>query len=62
MERLSKEFGFEKVEEFAQYLISRARDEKLRINIELSGDDVKMTIDPLEHHLYLCPHYGQTKE
>lgn len=59
---MAKLHGFDKVEDFAQYLISRAREEKLIISIELSEDSFKMSIEPLENRVYLCPHYGETKE
>lgn len=62
MEKLSKLYGFDRVEEFAQYLISKAREEKLIISIELSNERCKMSIEPLENRVYLCPHYGETKE
>ena len=62
MEKLSKLYGFNRVEEFAQYLISKAREEKLIISIELSNESCKMSIEPLENRVYLCPHYGETKE
>lgn len=62
MERLSKLYGFDRVEEFAKYLISKAREEKLIISIELSNERCKMSIEPLENRVYLCPHYGETKE
>ena len=62
MEKLSKLYGFNRVEEFAQYLISKAREEKLIISIELSNESCKMSIEPLENRVYLCPHYGKTKE
>lgn len=62
MEKLSKLYGFDRVEEFAQYLISKAREEKLIISIELSDKACRMSIEPLENRVYLCPHYGETKE
>lgn len=62
MENLSKLYGFDRVEEFAQYLISKAREEQLIISIELSNESCKMSIEPLENRVYLCPHYGKTKE
>lgn len=62
MEKLSKLYGFDRVEEFAQYLISYAREEKLIVSIELSNESCKMSIEPLENRVYLCPHYGKTKE
>ena len=62
MERTAKLYGFDNVEGFAQYLISRAREEKLSIRIELSEDSCKMEIMPLEHQIYLCPHYGKTTQ
>ena len=42
MEKIAKMYGFEKVEEFAQYLISRAREEKLIITAELSERAFRM--------------------
>ena len=62
MERIAKLHGFDKVEDFAQYLISRAREERLIVSVELSGDSCKMSIEPLESRVYLCPHYGETRE
>ena len=62
MKRTAKLYGFENVEEFAQYLIGRARDERLIVSVELSKDCCKMSIEPLENRVYLCPHYGETRE
>lgn len=62
MERTAKLYGFDKVEDFAQYLISRAREERLVVSVELSEDSCKMSIEPLENRVYLCPHYGETRE
>ena len=62
MKRTAKLYGFENVEEFAQYLIGRARDERLIVSVELSEDCCKMSIEPLENRVYLCPHYGETRE
>ena len=62
MERTAKLYGFDKVEDFAQYLISRAREERLIVSVELSEDSCKMSIEPLENRVYLCPHYGETRE
>ena len=62
MERISELYGFDGVEKFAQYLISRAREERLSIMIELNGDNVKMSIEPLENRVYLCPYHGETRE
>ena len=55
-------YGFDKVEDFAQYLISRAREEKLIVSVELSENSFKMSIEPLENRVYICPHYGETRE
>jgi len=62
MKRTAKLYGFDKVEDFAQYLISRAREERLIVSVELSEDSCKMSIEPLENRVYLCPHYGETRE
>ena len=62
MEKIAKMYGFEKVEEFAQYLISRAREEKLIITAELSERAFRMSIEPYENRVYVCPHYGKTIE
>ena len=62
MRRTAELYGFENVEEFAQYLIGRARDERLIVSVELSKDCCKMSIEPLENRVYLCPHYGETRE
>ena len=62
MKRTAELYGFENVEEFAQYLIGRARDERLIVSVELSKDCCKMSIEPLENRVYLCPHYGETRE
>ena len=62
MERLAKLYGFEKVEEFAQYLISRARAERLIVTAELSESGFRMSIEPCENRVYICPHYGETIE
>ena len=62
MERTAKLYGFDKVEDFAQYLISRAREERLIVSVELSEDSCTMSIEPLENRVYLCPHYGETRE
>ena len=62
MERIAKLYGFDKVEDFAQYLILKAREEKLSIKIELSEDRCNIEVMPLEHQIYLCPHYGKTVE
>ena len=62
MERTAKLYGFDKVEDFAQYLISKAREERLIVSVELSEDSCKMSIEPLENRVYLCPHYGETRE
>lgn len=62
MERLSEVYGFDKVEDFAQFLISRARKDRLIVSIELSENACKMSVEPLENRVYLCPHYGETKE
>ena len=62
MERTAKLYGFDKVEDFAQYLISRAREERLIVSVELSEGSCKMSIEPLENRVYLCPHYGETRE
>ena len=62
MEKIAKLYGFEKVEEFAQYLISRARAERLIITAELSECGFTMSIEPYENRVYICPHYGETTE
>ena len=62
MDRTAKLYGFNNVEDFAQFLISRARKDKLIISVELSEDSCKMSIEPLENRVYLCPHYRETKE
>ena len=62
MERLAKLYGFEKVEEFAQYLIGRAREERLIVTAELSERGFTMSIEPCENRVYVCPHYGKTIE
>ena len=62
MEKIAKLYGFEKVEEFAQYLISRARAERLIITAELSERGFTMSIEPCENRVYICPHYGETTE
>ena len=62
MKRTAELYGFVNVEEFAQYLIGRARDERLIVSVELSKDCCKMSIEPLENRVYLCPHYGETRE
>lgn len=62
MKRTAELYGFENVEEFAQYLIGRARDERLIVSVELSQGSCKMSIEPLENRVYLCPHYGETRE
>lgn len=62
MEHVAKLYGFDRVEDFAQFLISRARKDKLIISIELSNEICKISIEPLENRVYLCPHYGKTKE
>ena len=62
MKRTAELYGFENVEEFAQYLIGRARDERLIVSVELSKDCCKMSIEPLENRVYLCLHYGETRE
>ena len=62
MENAAKLYGFDKVEDFAQFLISRARKDGLIISIELSENACKMSIEPLENRVYVCPHYGKTKE
>ena len=62
MEGIAKLYGFDKVEDFAQFMISKAREEKLIISMELSETGFKMTVEPLENRVYLCPHYGETKE
>ena len=62
MKEYAKLHGFEDVEKFAQYLITRAREERLSIVIELSERGYTMSIEPLENRVYLCPHYGETRE
>ena len=62
MKRIAELYGFEKVEDFAQYLISKAREEQLIITAEISSNGFSMSIEPLENRVYLCPHYGETKE
>ena len=62
MKRVAELYGFENVEDFAQYLISKAREERLIVTAEISGTGFKMSIEPLENRVYLCPHYGETKE
>lgn len=62
MERTAKLYGFDNVEDFAQFLISRARKDKLIVSVELSEDSCKMSIEPLENRVYLCPHYGKSRE
>lgn len=62
MEKIARLYGFENVEGFAQYLIGRAREERLSIHMELSGDRFEMDIEPLENRVYVCPHYGETRE
>ena len=62
MKRIAELYGFEKVEDFAQYLISKAREERLIITAEISSTGFSMSIEPLENRVYLCPHYGETKE
>ena len=62
MERTAKLYGFDNVEDFAQFLISRARKDKLIVSVELSEDSCKMSIEPLENRVYICPHYGETEE
>ncbi|HCI83278.1 MAG TPA: hypothetical protein DHV79_01410 [Lachnospiraceae bacterium] len=62
MKRIAELYGFEKVEDFAQYLISKAREEQLIITAEISSTGFSMSIEPLENRVYLCPHYGKTKE
>lgn len=62
MKRIAELYGFEKVEDFAQYLISKAREERLIITAEISSNGFSMSIEPLENRVYLCPHYGETKE
>lgn len=62
MKRIAELHGFEDVEKFAQYLIERARNERLIVSVELSETGCKMSIEPLENRVYLCPHYGETRE
>ena len=62
MKRTAELYGFEDVEKFAQYLIERAREERLIVSVELSENSCKMSIEPLENRVYLCPHYGETRE
>ena len=62
MKRTAELYGFEDVEKFAQYLIERAREERLIVSVEISEDSCKMSIEPLENRVYLCPHYGETRE
>jgi len=62
MKRYAELYGFEDVEQFAQYLIKRAREERLIVSIELSNDSCTMCIEPLENRVYICPHYGETRE
>ena len=62
MDRTAKLYGFDNVEDFAQFLISRARKDKLIVSVELSEDSCKMSIEPLENRVYICPHYGETRE
>ena len=62
MKRYAELYGFEDVEKFAQYLITRAREERLSIAIDLSKDACTMTIEPLENRVYLCPYHGETRE
>ena len=62
MKKYAELYGFEDVEKFAQYLITRAREERLSIVIELSERGYTMSIEPLENRVYLCPHYGETRE
>jgi len=50
------------LEDFAQFLISRAREDKLIVSVELSENSCKMSVEPLENRVYLCPHYGETRE
>lgn len=62
MKEVAKLYGFEDVEKFAQYLISRAREERLSIEIRVQENACEFSIEPLENRVYLCPHYGQTRE
>ena len=62
MKRIAELYGFENVEDFAQYLISKAREEQLIVTAEISSNGFSMSIEPLENRVYLCPHYGKTKE
>ena len=62
MKNIAKLHGFEDVEKFAQYLIGRAREERLSITMEISEDKFAISIEPLEHRVYLCPHFGETRE
>ena len=62
MKNTARLYGFEDVEKFAQYLIERAREERLIISLELSERCCTMSIEPLENRVYLCPHYGETRE
>ena len=54
MKRIAELYGFEKVEDFAQYLISKAREEQLIITAEISSNGFSMSIEPLENRVYLC--------
>ena len=62
MDRMAKLYGFEGAEEFARYLIARAREERLSIVVELSENGFTMSIEPLEHRVYICPYHGETRE
>ena len=62
MDRTAKLYGFDKVEDFAKYLIDHARQERLSINITLNEAGFTMTVEPLENRVYICPHYGETRE
>ena len=62
MKRYAELCGFEDVERFARYLIERAREERLIVSVELSEDRCMMSIEPLENRVYICPHYGETRE
>ena len=62
MKRIAELYGFEDVEQFAKYLIDKAREERLIVTAEISSSGFSMSIEPLENRVYICPHYGETRE
>ena len=62
MKRVAELYGFEGVEQFAKYLIDKAREERLIVTAEISPAGFSMSIEPLENRVYICPHYGETRE